>query len=106
MVGRYKPGFSKALAAFAIGQFESLTHGEAAVPLQVMEVHAGAEMHLQPTDDQRRWMPEGGCDCGRAALEQALGRTYGPMESRVHTEVGLLEGLTTPQGTHAGAICS
>jgi len=36
-----------------------------AVPLQPMEVHSGADLHLQPmegTPRWSRWMPEGGCD--------------------------------------------
>jgi len=36
-----------------------------AVPLQFMEVHGGADLHLQPmegTPRQSRWMPEGSCD--------------------------------------------
>jgi len=35
------------------------------VPLQPMEVHSGADLHLQPmegTPCQSRWMPEGACD--------------------------------------------
>jgi len=35
------------------------------VPLQSMEVHGGAGIHLQPmvgTPRRRRWKPEGGCD--------------------------------------------
>jgi len=35
------------------------------VPLQSMEVHSGADIHLQPvegTPRQSRWMPEGGYD--------------------------------------------
>jgi len=35
------------------------------VPLQPMEVHSGADIHLQPmegTPRRSRWMPEGGCD--------------------------------------------
>jgi len=36
-----------------------------AVPLLSMEVHGGADIHLQPvegTPRQSRWTPEGGCD--------------------------------------------
>jgi len=35
------------------------------VPLQPMEVHGGADFHLQPVEGtpcRSRWMPEGGCD--------------------------------------------
>jgi len=36
-----------------------------AVPLQSMEAHGGADLHMQPmegTPRQSRWMPEGSCD--------------------------------------------
>ena len=33
-------------------------------------------------------------------------RTRGPVERGAHTEAGLLAGLVTPWGTHAGAVCS
>jgi len=36
-----------------------------AVPLQSMEVHSGADLHLQPVEGTprwSRWMPEEGCD--------------------------------------------
>jgi len=38
--------------------------GEAGCALQPMEVHSGADLHLQPmeTPHQSRWMPEGVCD--------------------------------------------
>jgi len=57
-----------------------------AVPLQPMEVHGGADSHLQhveyPTLEQVD-APKGGCDInGKPVLEQAPGRTCGPMESR------------------------
>jgi len=39
-------------------------------------------------------------------LEQAPGRTCGPVERGTHTGAGLLAGLVTPWGTHAGAACS
>jgi len=52
-------------------------------------------------------MLEGGCDpMGDPALEQTPGRTCGPMERGAHTGAGLLAGLVTPWGTHAGAACS
>jgi len=41
-----------------------------------------------------------------AALEQAPARTCRPVERRSHPEAGLLVGLVTPWGTHAGAACS
>ena len=43
---------------------------------------------------------------GKPALEQAPGRTCGPAERRAHAGAGLLAGLVTPWGTHAGAVCS
>jgi len=52
-------------------------------------------------------MPEGGCDpVGSPTLEQAPARTCGPMERGAHTGAGLLAGLVTPWGTHAGAACA
>jgi len=64
------------------------------VPLQPMEVHAGADLHLQPmegTPRRSRWMPEGGCDpVGSPVLEQAPARTGGPVERGAHTGAGLL----------------
>jgi len=35
-------------------------------------------------------------------LEQAHARTCGPVERGAHTRAGLLAGLVTPRGTHAG----
>jgi len=40
-------------------------HGEAGCALQSMEVHCGADIHLQPVEGtpcRSRWMPEGDCD--------------------------------------------
>ncbi|RMC19633.1 hypothetical protein DUI87_03194 [Hirundo rustica rustica] len=31
------------------------SHGEAAVPLQPLEVHGDAEIHLQPVEEDPRW---------------------------------------------------
>jgi len=80
------------------------------VPLQSMEVHGGADIHLQPvegTPRQSRWMPEGGCDpMGSPVLEQAPARTCGPMERGAHATAGLLAGLVTLWWTHTGAACS
>ena len=81
-----------------------------AVPLHPMEVNGGADIHLQPVEDpmleegdvpQRRLWPR-----GKPALEQAAGKTCGPMERGAHAGAGLLAGLVTPWGTHAGAVCS
>ena len=54
-----------------------------AVPLQPMEVHGGADIHLQPMEDptpeqvgaRRRLLPR-----GKPALERAPGRTCGSVE--------------------------
>ncbi|PKU39849.1 rna-directed dna polymerase from mobile element jockey-like [Limosa lapponica baueri] len=70
-----------------------------AVPLQPVEVHGGADIHLQPmknptleqVDDQRRLRPH-----GKPMLEQASGRTCGPLERGAHAGVGLLAVLVTP----------
>jgi len=51
------------------------------VPLQSMEVHGGADIHLQPvkgTLHRSRWMPEGSCDpMGRPHWSRLL---PGPMD--------------------------
>jgi len=51
------------------------------VPLQSMEVHGGADRHLQPvegTPRRSRGMPEGSCDpVGSPMLEQAPARNCG-----------------------------
>ena len=96
-----------------------------AVPLQPREDHGGADLHLQPGEDP---MPEQGdarrrlWPHGKPPLEQAPGRTCGPMERGAHAGVGFLAGLVTPrkgptleqsvpeglqpiEGTYAGAIC-
>ncbi|KAJ7396462.1 protein pxr1-like [Pitangus sulphuratus] len=80
-----------------------------AVPLQPMEVHRGAEIHLQPVEDS---MPEQGdaqtrlWPCGKPMLEPALGRICGPMESEAHTGAGLLEEFVTLWWNHTGAAYS
>jgi len=52
-------------------------------------------------------MPEGGCDpVGSPVLEQAPGRTCGPRERGPQARAGLLAGLVTSRGIHAGAACS
>ncbi|GAB0208359.1 AN1-type zinc finger protein 5-like [Grus japonensis] len=74
-----------------------------AVLLQPMEVNGGADIHLQPVEDptlEQVDAPKGGCDPhGKLALEQAPGRTCGPMERGAHAGAGLLAGLVTPWGT-------
>jgi len=37
-------------------------------------------------------------------LEQAPGRTCGPVQRGAHAGAGLVAGLVTPWGTHAGAV--
>jgi len=67
-------------------------HSEAGCPLQPMEVHGGADLHLQPMEDlmpEQVDAPKGGCD--------PVGSPYW---SR------LLAGPVTPWETHAGAVCS
>jgi len=96
-----------------------------AVPPQPMEVHGGADLHLQPVEGTPHWsrgMPEGGCDpMGSPVLEQAPARTCRPVEREAHAGAGLLAGLVTlwkrstleqpvPEGlhpvggTHPGAV--
>lgn len=76
-------------------------HAEAAVPLQPMEIHGGAEIHLQPTEEPtleyvdvaaQRWLQPH----GKSTLEQGPGRTCGPMERVAHTRAGFLAGFVTP----------
>jgi len=96
-----------------------------AVPLQPMEVHGGADIHLQPvegTPRQSRWMPEGSCDpmerpcwsrllAGPAdpwreepTLEQVCWQGWGPRGG--HTlEQPVPEGQHPVGRTHAGAVC-
>jgi len=88
------------------------------VPLQSMEVHSEADIHLQPMEDCD---PEGSCDpVGSPTLKQAPAKTCRPVERGAHTGAGLLAGLVTlwgpmleqpvPEGlhpvgrTHAGAV--
>jgi len=79
-------------------------------PLQPMQVHSGADLHLQHmegTPHQSRWMAKGGCDpVGSPVLRQAPARTCGPVERGAHAGAGLLAGLATLWRTHAGAACS
>jgi len=48
-------------------------------------------------------MPEGAWE---PVLEQASARTCRPVERGTHAGAGLLAGLVTPWGIHAGAACS
>ena len=63
-----------------------------AVPLQPMEVHSGADIHLQPVEDpmpEQVDEPKGGCE---------------PVGSLRWSR--LLAGPVALWGTHAGAVCS
>ncbi|KAK4829703.1 hypothetical protein QYF61_006078 [Mycteria americana] len=77
-----------------------------AVPLQPMEVHGGADIHLQPVEDpmlEQVDVPEGGCDPrGKLALEQAPVRTCGPMERGAHAGEGLTKGI--PEGIDSSPV--
>ncbi|GAB0186311.1 hypothetical protein GRJ2_001096400 [Grus japonensis] len=80
-----------------------------AVSMQSMEDDDGAE--IPPAAHGVPHAGAGGCPKeavahGKPTLEQAPGRTCGPMERGAHTRAGLLAGLVTPWGTHAGAVCS
>jgi len=95
------------------------------VPLQSMEVHGGADTHLQPmegTPRRSRWMPEGGCDpvgslhCSRLLPGPAdlwreepcwsrfAGRTC-DLYGGCMLEQPVPEGLHPVGRTHAGAVC-
>ncbi|GAB0208202.1 AN1-type zinc finger protein 5-like [Grus japonensis] len=54
-----------------------------AVPLQPMEVHSGADIHLQPMEDptlEQVETPEGGCDpVGSPRWSRFAGRTCDPV---------------------------
>ncbi|GAB0177095.1 epimerase family protein SDR39U1 [Grus japonensis] len=78
-----------------------------AVPLQPMEDDGEQRFHLQPVEDptaEQVEAPEGGCDpMGSPCWSRLLA---GPVERGAHARAGLLAGLVTPRGTHAGAVCS
>ena len=71
-----------------------------AVPLQPMEVHGGADIHLQPVEAVTPWEARAGAGSWQDLWPR------GPVERGAHAEAGLLAGLVTPWGTHAGAVCS
>jgi len=83
------------------------TMARQAVSVQPMEVHSGANIHLQPVEDptpeqadaQRRLGP-----LGEPMLNQAPGRTCGPVQRGAHAGAGLLAGLVNPWGIQAGAV--
>jgi len=61
-----------------------------AVPLQPMEVHGGADIHLQPVEGTprwSRWIPEGGCDLmGRPRWSRLLPGPADPWREEPTTE--------------------
>jgi len=61
----------------------------------------GRDPTLVQVDVWRRLWPH-----GEPVLEQAPAMTYATMERGAHAGAGLLAGLVTPWGTHAGAACS
>ena len=77
--------------------------GEAAVPLQPMELHGGAEIHLQPTGNPRleQGMPKGGCDPMEGTH---TGAVWEELQPRGRTPVEEFCGrLSLVGGIHAGA---
>jgi len=74
-------------------------------PLQSVEVHSGADIHLQPmegTPHWSRWMPEGDCDpMGSLRWSKLL---PGPAERGAHAGAGLLAGLVTPCAPHRSSL--
>jgi len=85
-------------------------HGEAGCPPAVHggprwsrypPVVHGRDPTLEQVDDWRKlWLR------GEPTLEQASARTYRHVERGAHAGAGLLAGLVTPWGTHAGAAYS
>ena len=69
-------------------------HGEAGCPRAAHgEDHGEADSHLQPMEDPTpehmdAWRRR--CSCGKPTLEQAPGKTCGPMERGAHAGAGLL----------------
>ncbi|GAB0206670.1 hypothetical protein GRJ2_003132600 [Grus japonensis] len=80
------------------------------VPLQPMEVHGGADIHLQSMEDpmpEQVDAPKGGCDPVESPhWSRPLGPHCDSMERGAHVGAGLLAGLVTLWGTHAGAVWS
>jgi len=83
---------------------EQTTVGQA-VPA-AMEVHGGADLHLQPvegTPRRSRGVPEEGCyPMGSLCWSRLLTGPQTCRERGAHAGAGLLAGLVTPRGTHAG----
>jgi len=102
VVGGYRGGFcEKLLEASPVSDRTKAS----------MEVHGGADIHLQPVEDtplEKVDAPKGGCDpvgrsCSKtdqllaeAELEHAPGRTCGLMGRGAHAGAGLLAELVTP----------
>ena len=84
-------------------------NGEAGCP---PAVHGGPWSRYPPVDHGRDPTPEQGdvwrrlWPHGEPVLEQAPARTCGRVERGAPTRAGLLAGLVTLWGTHAGAACS
>jgi len=77
--------------------------------MQTIEVHSGADIHLQPWEDPTLEQVDAlkqAVTLGKSMLEQAPARTCEPMERGAYTGADLLAGLVTLQATHAGADCS
>ncbi|OPJ89816.1 hypothetical protein AV530_017824 [Patagioenas fasciata monilis] len=70
-----------------------------AVPLKPMDVHSGADIHLQPMEEpmvEQVDGPEAGCDL--VENPHWSGLLAGPVERVAHTGAGLLAGIVTLVG--------
>ena len=67
------------------------------MPLQFIEIHGEAEIHLQPVEDPKPEQvdAQGKLTMYEVMLEQTPGRIYGLMERRAHSEATFLVGLLT-----------
>ncbi|KAJ7405155.1 protein pxr1-like [Willisornis vidua] len=80
-----------------------------AVNLQPMEVRSGANIHFNPIEDpmlEEVVSQRGLLSHEKPTLEQAAGRTCGPIEREDHVRAGFLAGLAIPWGTHMASLCS
>ena len=79
-----------------------------AVPLQPMEVHGGADIHLQPVEDpmpEQVDEPKGGCEpVGSLRWSRLLAGPVDPWREEPMLEQSVPEGLHPVEGTHAGAV--
>ena len=83
------------------------------VPLQPMEVNGGADIHPVARGGPRARAGECTLKETVTPWEAPAGAgswqdlwPCGPVERGADAEAGLLAGLVTPRGTHAGAVCS